>query len=124
MPLSSIGHLPARRRRPRRFTPQHKGAELTEKSAVVAFGDGAGPAAQLGPDRLGHKLFDDAAAHIDVAAVFDKLALEYALEIGVGYRVRQSLHPGEFDDLRSQVESSNPDRMWVGGQIAQRKDVI
>src|ERR1700730_12308251 len=104
--------------------PQHKGAELAEKSAVVAFCDGAGPAAQLSLDRLGHKLFDDAPGHIDVAAVFDKLALEYAFEVGVGDRFRQSLHPGEFEDLRSQVESSNPDRMWVGGQIAQRKDVI
>src|SRR6202040_4477446 len=101
MPLPSIGHLPARRWRPRRFTPQHKGAELTEKSAVVAFGDGTGPAAQLGLDRLGHKLFDDGPAHIDVAAVFDKLALEYAFEIGVDDRFRQSFHPGEFEDLRS-----------------------
>ena len=74
--------------------PEHKGAELAEKSAVVALGDGAGPAAELGLHRFFDEFFDDAPAHIDVASVFDELTLEDAFEVGVGDRFRQSFHPG------------------------------
>ena len=70
-------------------------------------------------DRFLNELFDDAPAHIDVAAVLDKLALEDAFEVGVGDRFRQSLHPAELEDLGSQIQRRNPDRMRVGGQVAQ-----
>src|SRR5689334_8254196 len=103
MPIPSIRYLAARRRGRRRLAPEHEGAKLAQKPAVVAFGDGASPLAQLGLYRLFYELLDDAPAHIDVAAVFDELALENALQFGVGEHVDQTLHPAEFEDLGSQI---------------------
>src|SRR5437762_2862333 len=117
MPVSSVGHLAARRRRRRRLTAEHKGAQLSEEPVVVALGDGAGPAAQLGLDRLLHELFDDAPAHIDMAAVLDELALKDGFELAVGDRFRQPLHPAELEDLGPQVERRNADWMLVSGEI-------
>jgi hypothetical protein len=60
--------------------PEDKGAELAQESVVVALGDATGPAAQLGIDGFVDELFDDAPAHVDVAAVLDELAREHALQ--------------------------------------------
>src|SRR5215831_10860249 len=124
MPASSICHLAARRRRRRSLAPKHKGAELAQKPAVVALGDSARPAAQIGLHRFLDELFDDTPAHIDVAAVFDELALEHAFELRVGERRREPLHPAELEDLGPQIERRNADRMLVGGEVTQRKDII
>src|ERR1700730_936929 len=111
MPVSSIGHLPARSRWRRRLAPKDKGAQLSQEPAIVTLGDGARPPAQIGLDRLMHKLFDDAPAHIDVAAVLDELALEHAFELRVAERFRQALHPPELDNFRAQVQGGDADRV-------------
>src|SRR6516164_9971872 len=104
MPVSSVGHLPARSRRWRRLLPEHKGTELAQKPVVITLGDCTGPTAQLRIDGFAYKLLDDTPSHIDVTAVFDELALEHALERGVGHCLRQPLHPPQFEDLRAKVQ--------------------
>src|SRR5215468_7182579 len=113
MPASSICHLAARRRS---LAAEHKGAELAQKPAIVALGNRTGPAAQIGLDGLFDKLFDDAPAHIDVAAVFDELAIEHAFELRIGERRREPLHPAELEYLGTQIERRDADRMRVGSQ--------
>src|SRR5690349_3572997 len=103
MPILSIRYLGTRLVRDRRFAPEHEGAEIAQKPAVIGIGDVASLLAPLVLHRLFYELLDDAPAHIDVAAVFDELAFEDALQFGVGDRFGQALHPAEFEDLGPQI---------------------
>ena len=84
----------------------------------------ARPAAEFSVDRLFDKFLDDAAAHRDVAAVFDRLARENLLQASVGDRVGQRIHPAVFDDLRSEIECRDADRVRISREVAQREYVI
>src|SRR5262245_60208349 len=124
MPALLVGHQSARGRRHRRLLPEDKGAELTQKPVVVALGHRTGPAAQLYVDGFADKLLDDAPSHIDVTAVLDELAFEHTLQLSVASRLGQPLHPAYFEDFGAEVQCRDADRMRVGGEIAQRKNII
>ena len=59
-----------------------------------------------------------------MAPVLDRLAGQGVLDVGVGDRLGQCLHPREFDDLGAEIERGDADRMLIGRQVAQRENVI
>src|SRR6516164_4953594 len=86
-------------------------AHLAQEPVVVALGDAAGASAQLGVDGFVDELFDDPPTHADMAAVLDNLACEHALELRVGEGLGKPLHPAELDDLGTEVECGDADRV-------------
>ena len=66
-------------------------------------------------------LFDLVAAHQHMAAGFGQLTVKYRAHGLIRQRLGESLGPGEFDDLRAEIERGDTDVVRIVGQRAQAK---